>query len=97
MTVYSKIQANKLAPELIHGVIREIEENPPKNMDWVEKILINDQTNVYRIIIKENMDYYPQCILKYMQKTKLRSITGNLYEIEQKLTEAYETNQAKSW
>ena len=90
-----KIKATKLAPEMVGGVISEVEEAEIKNMNWIEKLLINEETNTYRIIFKENADYYPQCILMYMKKNRLRSITGSLYDIEQKLTEAYQNQPYK--
>lgn len=87
-----KIKANKLAPDMIGGIIQNIEEKPIKNTDWIESIT-TDKNNTWTVWIKPKASYYPDLILKYNRLTKTRLIKGKLYEIENILTKIYNTNK----
>ena len=80
-----KIQPNKLAPDMIGGIIQYIEEIPIKNLDWIESISM-DKNNIWTVWIKPKASYYPNLILKFNKITKSRLLKGKLYEIENTLT-----------
>lgn len=84
-----KIQADKLAPEIIGGIIETIEEKPVKDLDWIESVTTS-KDNTWKLWIKSKAKYYPETILKYNKITKSRVITGKLYQIEEKLTKVSE-------
>lgn len=83
-----KIQANKLAPDMIGGIIQHIEETPIKNLDWIESIS-TDKNNVWTVWIKPKATYYPETILNYNKATKSRLLKGKLFEIECTLSKFY--------
>lgn len=83
-----KIQANKLAPDMIGGIIQHIEEIPPKDLNWIESINV-DKNNIWTIWIKPKASYYPTSIIKFNKVTKTRLLKGKLFEIEQKLESIY--------
>ena len=83
-----KIQANKLAPDIITGIIQYIEEQPITDTNWIESIT-TDKSNTWTVWIKPKAKYYPQTILKYNKLFKTRLIKGKLFEIENILTKAY--------
>lgn len=90
-----KIQANKLAPAVVGDIIQRIEDQPIKNIDWIESVT-TDKNNNWTIWIKSKASYYPQTILKYNQLYKSRLIKGKLYQIEDILTKSYNHNLYKS-
>ena len=83
-----KIQANKLAPDMIGGIIQHIEETPIKNLDWIESIS-TDKYNVWTVWITPKATYYPETILNYNKATKSRLLKGKLFEIERTLSKFY--------
>lgn len=83
-----KINANKLAPDMIGGIIEQIEDAIPKNLDWIESISI-DKNNIWTVWIKPKASYYPNTILKFNKITKSRLLKGKLFEIENTLTNIY--------
>ena len=83
-----KIQANKLAPDMIGGIIQHIEETPIKNLDWIESIS-TDKNNVWTVWITPKATYYPETILNYNKATKSRLLKGKLFEIERTLSKFY--------
>lgn len=83
-----KIQANKLAPDMIGGIIQHIEETPIKNLNWIESIS-TDKNNVWTVWIKPKATYYPETILNYNKATKSRLLKGKLFEIECTLSKFY--------
>lgn len=89
-----KIKENKLAPDMIGGIIQNIEEQPVKNLDWIESVII-DKHNDWIVTIKQKASYYPQSIIKYAKVTKSRTIKGKLFEIENQLNKIYIQNQYK--
>ena len=84
----SKINEMKLAPDLIAGIIRDIEEKPVKNTDWIESVTA-DKSNTWTLWIKPKASYYPESILKYNKQFKSRLIKGKLYQIEEILSKVY--------
>ena len=90
----AKIKENKLAPDMIGGIIQNIEEQPLENLDWIESVT-TDKNNDWIVIIKPKASYYPQSIIKYVKITKSRIINGKLFEIENQLNKAYIQNRFK--
>ena len=80
-----KIQANKLAPDIIGGIIESIEEKPLKNLNWIDFINIDNKNNHWIVNIKSKASYYPDIILKSNKVTKSKKFEGKLYEIEEQL------------
>lgn len=87
-----KIKEQRLAPDMIGGIIQTIEEKPIKNLDWIESVT-TDKNNTWTVWIKPKATYYPDLILKYNQITKSRLLKGKLYEIENTLTKIYNINK----
>ena len=83
-----KINENKLAPDMIGGIIQNIEEQPLKNLDWIESVII-DKNNDWIVTIKQKASYYPEIILNYNRATKSRLLKGKLFEIEHTLSKFY--------
>lgn len=86
--VRTKINENKLAPDIIGGIIQSIEEQPVKDLNWIESIT-SDKNNIWTVWIKPKATYYPDLILKFNKYTKSRLLKGKLYEIENKLINIY--------
>ena len=80
-----KIQADRLAPDIIGGIIEDIEEKSLKNLNWIDSINIDNKNNRWIINIKSKASYYPDIILKYNKVTKSKKLEGKLYEIEEQL------------
>ena len=62
MSKIEKIQANKLAPDIIGGIIQAIEDKPIKNTNWIESVE-TDKKNNWTVWIKPKATYYPETIL----------------------------------
>lgn len=83
-----KIKANKLAPDIIGGIIQSIEDKPIKNINWIESVE-TDKKNNWTVWIKPKATYYPETILNYNRATKSRLLKGKLFEIERTLSKFY--------
>ena len=88
-----KIQADRLAPDIIGGIIEDIEEKTLKNLNWIDSIDIDDKNNCWTINIKQKANYYPDIILKYNRFTKSKVLKGKLYEIEEQLLKVKEIHK----
>lgn len=86
-----KIQADRLAPDIIGGIIENIEEKSVKDMNWIDSINIDSKKNYWTIYIKSKATYYPEIIRKYNRITKSKKLEGKLYEIEEQLLKIKET------
>lgn len=91
---YTKIKSNRLAPDMIGGIIQAIEEQPIKNTNWIESIE-TDKNNNWTVNIKPKASYYPESILKYNKLTKSKVLKGKLYQIEEQLSNIYHHNLYK--
>ena len=85
-----KINSFKLAPDMIGGIIQNIEEQPIKDTNWIESIDIS-KDNTWTLSIKPKASYYPESILKYNKITKSRIIKGKLFQIEDILNKTWNT------
>ena len=83
-----KFQEEKLALGLLGYVIEQIEEQTPKNMDWVDTIE-RVAGKKWRFTIKKKSGYYPMCIRKYVRETKRMELIGTLCSIEEELTKIW--------
>lgn len=83
-----KIKENKLAPDIIGGIIQQIEENPIQDTNWIESVS-TDKNNIWTVWIKPKATYYPETILNYNKATKSRLLKGKLFEIERTLSKFY--------
>ena len=83
-----KIQANRLAPDIIGGIIQSIEDKPIKNINWIESVE-TDKKNNWTVWIKPKATYYPETIINYNKATKSRLLKGKLFEIERTLSKFY--------
>ena len=73
-----KIQANKLAPDIIGGIIESIEEKPLKNLNWIDSVNIDNKNNRWIVNIKSKASYYPDIILKYNKVTKSKKLEAKI-------------------
>lgn len=83
---YRKTQSDKLAPDIINGIIQYIEEQPITNTNWIESVTTSSD-NTWTVTIKPKSSYYPNTIIKYVQKYKSLILKGKLFEIENTLTD----------
>lgn len=87
-TEYKKVQSNKLAPNIIAGIIQYIEEQPINNTDWIKDIHIT-KDNTWTVTIKQNIKNYPKSIKKYIHLTNSYTLYGKLFQIEEQLSNIY--------
>ena len=80
-----KFKEEKLALGLVGYIIEQVEENAPKNLNWIENIE-RIKSNGWKFTIKHKSDYFPLCIKKYVSKTKKMVLEGSLYDIEEELS-----------
>ena len=83
-----KFQEEKLALGLLGYVIEQVEEQTPKNMDWVDTIE-RVKGKSWKFTIKHKATYYPACIRKYVKETKRMEIIGTFCSIEEELTKIW--------
>ena len=76
-----KMNPHKLAPDIIGGIIQNIEEQPIPNTDWIQSINIS-KNNIWTVYLKPKASYYPKSILKYNHFTKSKILHGSLFQIE---------------
>lgn len=87
-----KFHEEKLALGLLGYVIEQVEEQTPKNMNWVGNIE-RVKKNAWKFTIKTKSDYFPNCIKKYVSKTKKLELEGSLCSIEEELTRIVKKDQ----
>lgn len=88
-----KFHEEKLVLGLLGYVIEQIEEQTPKNMNWIDTIE-RVAGKKWRFTIKKKSDYYPLCIRKYVKETKRMELVGTLCSIEEELTKIWKKGLA---
>lgn len=86
-----KFNETKLAIGLLGYIIEQVEEQTPKNFNWVDSI--ERVKNGWKITIKHKSDYFPKSIKKYVSVTKKMTLEGSLYDIEEELTNIWKKDK----
>ena len=91
----TKFQEVRLAKDMLGYIIEQVEEKSPKNLNWIGEAS-RGLNKAWIFTIKHQSDYFPDCIKKYVHRTKKMVLEGTLYDIEKELTQIWEDKRNTS-